>query len=364
VTDEEARQQIQLQEEQLQKLHDGASSRIKPWPRELQVGDYDFRSWGIAASKNCLTAGAAYEYARESQKLRGLLALIDPKRPRENWEMVRPAIVNGKRPDPNDPLARATPLPCSFEDLDEYEAERALGGFLYCLADVAEYLADNISFGELFRTKRAELEKAFGGLDKLARVKREFRYFLPIRDPVNVATQSEAEHATVEETISDDEKRLVDGNTASEVIAIKIRWRFTDSEIAGALRKLVSAARPKTSKPVHRKKGSRRDSPRSALDCLSAMRLASCFPKTVPPSPGELAALKSGDSPELNPSAIELFNAVRLGGSGEPIAESNFDALIVEARKLFTKEFPFGEKAANAADIGGTPIMMKSKRIS
>ena len=73
-------------------------------------------------------------------------------------------------------------LPCSFEGLDEHEAERALGGFLYCLRDLADYLADNISFGELFRTKRDELEKAFGGLDELARVKREFRYFLPVDD--------------------------------------------------------------------------------------------------------------------------------------------------------------------------------------
>jgi hypothetical protein len=356
VTDEEARQQIQLQEEQLRKLHDRACSRIKPWPRELQIDDYNFRSWAIAASKNCLTAGAKYEYARESQKLRGLLALMNPKRQRETWEMVRAAIVNGERPDPNDPLARATPLPCSFEDLDEYQAERALGGFLFCLADVAEYLADNISFSELFRTKRDELENAFGGLDKLARVTREFRHFLPILDPVDVATQSEANHATVEETISDDEKRLVVGNTASEVMAIKIRWRFTDSEIAGALRKLVPAARPKTSKPVHGKKGSRRDSPRSALDCLSAMRLASYLPKPAPVTPGRLAAWMAGDSPELDQSAIGLFNAVRLGGRGNCIAESNFDTLIVEARRLFTKEFPFGETAANALTLAKRPL--------
>jgi hypothetical protein len=166
----------------------------------------------------------------------------------------------------------------------------------------------------------------------------------------------EAQHATVKETISDDEKRLVVGNTAAELMAIKIRWRFSDSEIAGALRKLVRAARPKTSKPVHGKKGSRRDSPQSALDCLSAMRLASCFPKTVPCSPGELAAWMSGDFPELNQSAIERFDAVRLGGRGKYIAESNFDALLVEARELFTREFPFGETAANALTLAERPL--------
>ena len=90
---------------------------------------------------------------------------------------------------------------------------RALGGFLYCLRDLADYLADNISFGELFRAKRDELETAFGGLDELARVKREFRYFLPVADAVEMATQSEAEHATVEENVFDDQRRIILGET-------------------------------------------------------------------------------------------------------------------------------------------------------
>ena len=50
---------------------------------KLQIDDYDFRSWAKGASKNCLSAGAVYEYARESRKLRCLLALMNPKRPRE-----------------------------------------------------------------------------------------------------------------------------------------------------------------------------------------------------------------------------------------------------------------------------------------
>ena len=54
-----------------------------------------------------------------------------------------------------------------------------------------------------------------------------------------MATESEAEHATVEETVSDDEKRIICGEACSEVIAIQIRWRFTDSEIAAAIRKFV-----------------------------------------------------------------------------------------------------------------------------
>jgi hypothetical protein len=219
------------------------------------------------------------------------------------------------------------------------------------LCDLADYLADNISFGELFRTKREELEKAFGGLDELSRVKREFRYFLPFEDAVEMATRSEAEQATVLESVSDGKERIIFGEACSEVIAVRIHWRFTNSEIATTMKKLLRALRPRNEacKARQRKEGSRRESVQSALDCLSAMRLASYRPKTVPPrTPGMLAAWLSGASTESKQSAIEAFNEVRLGGHGKHIAESNFDNLITEARKVFKKSFPFGEDAANA----------------
>jgi hypothetical protein len=345
-------------------LENWAANRVNAWGK-LQKDDYDFRSWANDASKRLLQAGSIYEYARESRKVRCLLALMDPKRTREKWEMVRPAMVNGKRPDKNNP-APATPLPCSFEDLDEHEAERALGGFLYCLCDLADYLADDISFGQLFRTKRDELEKAFGGLDKLSRVKTEFRYFLPVDDAVEMATRSEVEQATVLETVSNHEKRIICGESCSEVIAVQIHWRFTDSEVAATIKKLLRALRPRNEayKARHRKKGSRRDSIQSALDCLSAMRLASYLPKTVPPpTQGALAAWQSGASVEFKQSAIEVFNAVRLGGRGHHLAESNFDNLVAEAGKLFKKSFPFGEDAANAPTLAER-VILKSERIS
>ena len=160
-------------------LESWAADRVKAWG-ELHKDDYDFRSWAKGASKNCLSAGAVYEYARESRKLRCLLALMNPKRPRNDWEIMRPGSIDGRAPEPGEiesDATAATWLHCSFEGLDEYEAERALGGYFYCLCDLADYLADNISFGELFSTKRDELEKAFGELDKLSRVKWQFRYF-------------------------------------------------------------------------------------------------------------------------------------------------------------------------------------------
>ncbi len=149
------------------------------------------------------------------------------------------------------------------------------------------------------------MEKAFGGLDKLLRVNRESRYFLLIDDPVEIAAQSEAKQAAVVETVSQHETTVARGGALSEVIAIKIHWRFPDSEIAGAIGKLVRGLRPKTSKPVQRKKNSRRDSPRAALDALAAMRLASYVPKTPAASPEALSSYLLGDlrGIEFKPSA-------------------------------------------------------------
>jgi hypothetical protein len=364
VTNEEAHEQIQQQKKQCQALENWAADRVRPW-RGLHEDDYDFRSWAKNASKQLLRAGAIYEYARESRKLRCLLALMDPRRPRENWEMVRPGNVDGKPPDPRDPLAQAMPLPCSFEDLNEHGAEHALGGFLYCLSALADYLADNISFAELFRAKRDELDKAFGGLDRLSRVSSRFRFFRRVQ-PITVAIQSEAEQATVAETITADEKRIILGEPCSEVIALRFHWRFTDSEIVAAFRKFLDKHRPQNEayKPQQGKRGSRRLSFQTSLDCLSAMRLASYLPKIAPsPSPRKLAAWQSGASPELKQSAIDVFDMIRLGGRDKPMAESNFDSLIVSARELFKKSFPFGEDAANAPTLADR-IMMKSERIS
>ena len=349
-------------------LESWAADRVKAWG-ELHKDDYDFRSWAKGASKNCLSAGAIYDYARESRKLRGLLALMNPTRPREDWEIVRPGSIDGREPEPGEiesyPTA-ATWLHCSFEGLDEYQAERALGGFFYCLCDLADHLADNIGFGELFRTKRAEIEKAFGGLNELARIKGQFRYFLPLDDAVEMATQSEAERATVLESFSPDGKRIIFGEACSEVIAVQIHWRFTNSEIFATMKKLLTKLRPgeEKYKPRQPKKGSRRDSIQSALDCLTAMRLTAHFRKTPATDPAKaFAASHSGDSIESSPYAINRFDAVRLGGRGDYIEESNFDALITKAHKVFKKSFPFGENAANALTFKDR-IMMKSERVS
>jgi hypothetical protein len=95
--EQQEQQEVELQRQ----LQAWATNRVKLWAK-LQRDDYDFGSWAKGASKNCLTAGATYEYARESQKLRCLLALMNPKRPRESWEIMRPGSIDGRRPEPGE----------------------------------------------------------------------------------------------------------------------------------------------------------------------------------------------------------------------------------------------------------------------
>jgi hypothetical protein len=200
MTTVKARAEIARMEREHEALEKWAAKRVKPWD-QLSEDDYNFRSWaGLAGSDvthGRLQAGAYYEYARESRKLRCLLALMNPARRRKPWEKMTPPV--SRRPLPKMPLAWKRKLrekviqPCSFEDLDEHDAERELCGYLCALADLATYLADNVSFSELFETKRDELDRAFGGLDKLTRVRSAGRYFQRVAG-VGLVWEAEAQN--------------------------------------------------------------------------------------------------------------------------------------------------------------------------
>jgi len=273
---EEARQKKQREE-----LEKRAADRVKPWGKP-QRDDYDFKTWTKDAGKNCLQAGAVYEYARESRKLRCLVTLMDPKRPREEWEKVRTGSIDGKTPtrEAIDSYSeKARWLPCSFEGLNEDDAERALGGFLYCLADLADDLAENVSFGELYRNKRDKLEKAFRGLNELRRVEKEFRQFLPLFEAVEVATRSGAGLATTLETIKPFRGKFIaftSGKASSEVIAIRVHWRgFTNSEIGKSMERFARKYRPrkKVCEEPKRKGQRPKEIILSQLKALSVLRI-------------------------------------------------------------------------------------------
>jgi hypothetical protein len=348
MTNEEAQKQIRQHKIQRQQLERWVANRVKRWSK-LQEDDYDFRSWAERASKERLQAGCVYEYARESRKLRCLLALMNPARERKFFETATAPDGGGEQ----------IQLDCSFQGLNEHDAERALAGSLYALADLADYLADNVSFAELFRTKRKELESAFGGLDKFARVQREHRYFRRV-NAVDLVWEVEQRQATVLETLADQlhperrgRRERIIREDGSEVVALRIRWRdFTDKEIGATMQRLARAYRPRNAAskaPQPRGRGKRAEV-QSALDALSAMRLAAYYPKS---SQGQRAGLQS-ISRALH--AIDLFSEIRLGRvrvgsklkSPEFVEQANFDSLTAEARDLFLQTFPFGESAENA----------------
>jgi hypothetical protein len=363
MTNEEAREQICQQEIQRQNLENWAANRVKPWSK-LQEDDYDFRSWAERASKERLQAGCIYEYARESRKLRCLLVLMNPKRKRGPFETTTAPGGSGEQ----------IQLDCSFQGLNEHDAERALAGCLYALADLADYLADNVSFGELFRTTREELESAFGGLDKLVRVQREHRDFRRV-NAVDFVWEVEQGKATVLETLADQlhperrGRRRIIRDDGSEVVALRIRWRdFTNKEIGAVMERFARAHRPRNSasKVPQRRGRGKRDEVQSALDALSAMRLASYYPKS---SQGQRAGLQS-ISRALH--AIDHFSEIRLGRVGlgskrkspEFVEQTNFDSLTAEARLLFLENFPFGENPENAPTWTQRRRMRKSGTVS
>ena len=269
---EQAQEAESDEERNRRELERWAFSRVKEWGKP-ESDDYDFSTWTTGASKERLIAGALYESARESLKLRCLLVLMDKRRPREAWEMVRPGNVNGRKPDPSDSFAT---FPCSFDGWDEHAAEAKLGGFLWCLRDLADYIADNVSFGELFRTKRDELKKAFGGLDTLARVRSEHRYFLPIGEAIQVATRSQIQDITTAETLGDEKERILLGEAGCEVIAFQVAWgKITPNEFVEAMKKFDLDHRPRNAAcKAPQRKGQRPDEVVLAyLKALSAMRI-------------------------------------------------------------------------------------------
>jgi hypothetical protein len=124
------------------------------------------------------------------------------------------------------------------------------------------------------------------------------------------------------------------------VITVRIRLRdFNNREIGRAMEELASMLRPSTEKEPTRKGTGKRDTPRSWLDSLSAMRLASHYPKgTAIKTFSEIQLVHVGRAKRQHPAL------------GEPdIAQSNFERLAAKARRLFADLFPFAEPAANGA---------------
>ena len=318
-----------------QELELEAAIRVIPWTR-LHVNDYDFRSWARDGSGELLRAGCAYEHARESRKLRCLLVLINSA-----FEKARQAEQSQKQSRPFHSLQF---LSLSFEGLRYRDALLHLGGWFGWLRNFTNELADNMSFTDLnqkrvnesldtlpryFHAPRA-VELAFPGLNESLV---EPRLLWPWQAP-------DVHHRNIENDV---------------IITFRIRLRdFTNKEIGKAMEEWARILRSPAEKEPTRKGTGKRDSPRSWLSALSAMRLASYHPKT---SPSELVRRRKKTSARGTGTALSIFEDVRLGsiqpGSTKrkihgALSQNELDRYAAQARRHFEDMFPFDEPAANS----------------
>jgi hypothetical protein len=300
-----------------------AAKRVIPWTR-LNPNDYDFRSWAAQGSREVLRAGCVYEYARESRKLRCLLVLINSA-----FHKAKQAEKTHSRP----PFQGLQFLSLSFEGLRYKDALLRLGGWFGWLRMFTEDLANNKRFAELCKENREQLN------DSLSTRPRYFYAPRAVQLAFPTLNESLVEPGLVWPWQAPDVRhRNIDSDV---IITIRIRLRdFTNKEIGKAMEELASMLRPSTEKEPTRKGTGKRDSPRSWLDALSALRLASWYPVYPPESRAGLQTIRGGLT------ALDHFNDIRLGGR-KPLDESNFYSHIREARKI-VEVFLFGEGAENA----------------
>jgi hypothetical protein len=275
VTNEQPDKQLSSEAIQGQKeLERRAAERVNHWSK-LEKHDYDFRSW--TKHKELLKAGCIYEYARESRKLRGLLALMNPKRKREAFEIKTLPTIG-----------KSYNLPCSFEGLREEDARRTLGGALRWLEGFADELAKNMSFAKLLSTKGKEVKRSLS--------KRPLRF--PKVGAVQLAIPFPGDYEPpwpwqpwslnlFDPDFNPSSRCLpwrLPGrpgpkNDGSEKIAIEIQWRdFKNSQIAKEIKTFVERHRPR-SEPEPPKGQKPEDTIRANLKALSVMRIWKRFPK-------------------------------------------------------------------------------------
>jgi hypothetical protein len=262
---------------QRQRLELQAAKGVVPWT-QLNPKDYNFRSWAARGSKELLRAGCVYEYVRESRKLRCLLVLINSA-----FQKAKQAEKTGSRP----PLQGLQFLSWSFERLRWKDALLQLGGWFGWLRKFTDQLANNKSFAELCQENRDQLNASLSTLPRYFLSPKAVELALPgfndsLVEPrlLSPAQALDARHRNIENDV---------------IITIRIRLRdFTNKEIGRAMEEFACMLRPSTEKEPTRKGTGRKDSPRSWLDALSAMRLASWYPIYPPDSRAGLQTVRGG----------------------------------------------------------------------
>jgi hypothetical protein len=319
---------------QQQKLELQAAERVVSWTG-LAPNDYNFRSWATARNQPLIRAGCVYEYARESRKLRCLLVLIN--------SALQKAKQSERERKQSQPFRV---LSLSFEGLRYKDALLQLGGWFGWLRLFTDQLADNTSFAGLCEKNDKQVNDSLGRLPQFFLAPKAVEIALPDLNATPIEPRllspsqaPNAHHRNVENDVT---------------VTIRIRLRdFTNREIGRAMEELASMLRPSTEKEPTRQGTGKRDSPRSWLDAVSAMRLASHYPKTFSL---ELIRRRRKTSARGTETALSIFEDVRLG-SIRPgltkrkirgaLSQNELDRYAARARRQFAHSFPFGEAAAN-----------------
>jgi hypothetical protein len=271
-----------------------AATQVTAWDK-LWTNDYDFRNWAKTASDEVLNGGCLYEFARESRQFRCLLVLRNKPKPKELC---------------------GTAAFMEFKGNSSGYVYLLDSGWLRWLDNFLDELIANRSFAELLRNSETEVRKS---LDAFANYG-----FIP--KAVEVA-------------------RASTDSPGLQNIEIQICWRhYTDTDIGKEMKQLATKLRPAEWKGPQRRGTGKSTSTIAFLDGLSAMRLASHFPKTLPFSHVRKARQERQRGTR---TAVEIFDDVRLGKKKGVLVHSDLEEYAGRAKRQFSCWFPFHEAPAN-----------------
>jgi hypothetical protein len=183
--------------------------------------------------------------------------------------------------------------------------ERWLDGF-------ADELIANKSFAEVLRRSPLKVKESLDALPSFTRVPKAVQ--LPGRYP---------------------------NYPGSQIVDLQIFWRrYTDKEIGEEMERLAGKLRPDSEKGPQRRGKGKASSVVALLDGLSAMRLASHYPKSLPSSCVRTDRLKNRRG---TVTAIDIFDDIRLGKIDGVLVHSDLEEYTGRARRQFARWFPFGD---------------------
>jgi hypothetical protein len=300
---EEAKQRRQHENEKQEEFQAVIRPKLKGWG-ELAAEDLkplqdivkELRSKADKElRRDVFQAATVYEYARESRKIRGL-ALAMHIRPSldilaKKGDFVvktKKGVIVKQKALVYEPLLVEAAGLCRFDGLTEYEAEKALGPWLYFLARLGDLLAENEPFCTIWSKRRKRFEDALwpsnaGRKTRPRDGRMELGYFF--QEPgFGMAPRLLLEPATAYEDLMG-KKRFRPGleENGVETLIVRVNWAdFRDEELGAAFEDYAKNRRPKRKHPGPLKKQGTGQvlSQSSNFQFLVQMRRVWCFPRS------------------------------------------------------------------------------------